>query len=365
MKLLTAVGAVAVLAVALRAALPWLVKDYVNDRLAEIGEYRGDVEDVDLVLWRGGYVLNDVTIVKPTADVEPFLVMDRMDISLQWSALLDAELVGELVMHRPAVNLVQAETPDDTQLGAGVNWPAQVRDLFPFRFNHVEIRDGLVTFRAPGIEANESLTLRNLSAVLHNLTNVQGRGHTAFAEIELRGGVMGNAPLDISGRIDPNEELPTFDINLSLEGARLVDVNPWLEQFLNVDAERGAFSMFAELATSDGRFEGYIKPIMEDPEIFRANEPAGGPFQKAWEALVQLATKVFENRAEQQVATQIPFSGELEDPRADILSAAVNLLRNAFVAAFTHSLDGSISLEDVDPEADETSTEEQTEQQSE
>ena len=163
---------------------------------------------------------------------------------------------------------------------------------------------------------------------------------------------MGNAPFKLDGQIDPNEELPAFDVDVSLENAKLVDVNPWLREFLKVDAQKGAFSMYAELATADGRFEGYVKPILEDPEIFDTKEATSGPFQKAWEAIVGLAAKVLENRQEKQVATRIPFSGNLDDPRAGILAALVNLVRNAFVAAFAHSLEGSISLRDVGEHVD-------------
>jgi hypothetical protein len=86
---------------------------------------------------------------------------------------------------------------------------------------------------------------------------------------------------------------------------------------------------------------------MENPEFFDADESASGPFKKAWEAVVGFAAKVFENRPQDQVATQIPLSGELEDPDAGVVPAIVNLLRNAFIAGFAHSLEGSIDLRDV------------------
>jgi hypothetical protein len=204
-----------------------------------------------------------------------------------------------------------------------------------------------VTFRAPGISTEESLTMRDFQLILRNLTNVQGLDKAAFADIALTGRIMGNAPFNLEGQIDPNEEAPTFDVDVSLENAKLVDVNPWLREFLKVDAQNGAFSMYSELATANGRFEGYVKPILENPEIFSSNEETSGPFQKAWEAIVGLAAKILENRQEEQVATRIPFSGNLDNPRAGVLAALVNLVRNAFVAAFAHSLEGSISLRDV------------------
>ncbi len=350
---LVAAIAVAAVVLAARAVLPLALEAYVDRELASMGEYSGAVEDVDVSLIRGAYVLENVTIVKPSAGADqPFVDMPRMDLALQWPALLRARLVGEIVMHSPIINLIQGESDRDTQLGTGVNWPEEVRDLFPFTFNRVDVIDALVTFRAPGIEAEESLTLRNGRLLLRNLTNVQREEQQAFADLELEGAVMGNAPLALTGRFDPNAAVPTFDLNLALEGAQLPDVNPWLSEFLNVDAEAGAFSMYTELAAADGRFEGYIKPVMENPQIFSLQEPSSGPFQKAWEALVGIAAAIFANRETDQVATQIPFAGELERPEAGLLAAMVNLLRNAFVASFSRSIEGTVSLEDLDAQTD-------------
>jgi hypothetical protein len=116
---------------------------------------------------------------------------------------------------------------------------------------------------------------------------------------------------------------------------------------LKVDAEMGVFSMYSELAAAEGRFEGYVRPILQDPQFASASDEDEGPFRKAWEGLVNLAAKILENKQEDQVATQIPLRGEIENPEAGILAAIVNLARNAFVAAFSRSLDGSISLRDV------------------
>jgi Domain of Unknown Function (DUF748) len=345
-----AVVAAALVAVLLaaRAAAPFVVKHYVNRHLANLGEYRGHVAEVSLFLWRGGYGLRDLDIVKIASKTEvPFAAIPQMDLTLQWNALLHGHVVGEALIHEPALNFVRSESAESSQLGTGTNWPEQIRNLFPFRLNLVEVRNGLVTFQAPGIQENEVLTMRDTQLVLRNLTNVEGKNEQAFAEIDMNGRVMGNAPVKLTGKIDPNAEAPTFDIDLSLEGAKLVDVNPWLRRFLKVDAAAGAFSMYSELASAKGHFEGYVKPILENPKITESKEETHGPFQKVWAGLVALAAKIFENRAEKDVATKIPLRGDIEDPKAGILAAIVNLARNAFVAAFSHSLENSITLRDA------------------
>jgi hypothetical protein len=342
------IGILVAIGVAARLAAPTLVERYVNRQLADMGDYRGTISGVELQLLAGGYVLRDLTIVEvDSAAQTPFVAMPAMDLKLQWRALFRGQAVGEVVMRDPVLNFVQGPSDEQQQLGTGVNWPQEIRDLFPFRLNVVEARNGLVTFRAPGISTDDSLTIRDFQARLRNLTNVQGVEEPAFAEIDVRGGIMGNAPLALTGRLDPNEMTPTFDIDFSIEGARLVDVNPWLREFLKVDAEMGVFSMYAELAAAEGRFEGYVRPILENPQFIDANEDEKGPLRKAWEGLVNVAAKILENRQEEQVATQIPLRGEIENPDVDLLTTMANLLRNAFVAAFSHSLEGSINLRDV------------------
>src|SRR5688572_16667887 len=182
------IGVLVVIGVAARLAAPTLVEHYVNRQLADMGEYRGTIGGVDLHLLAGGYVLRDLTIVEVDSTNEtPFVTMPAMDVTLQWHALLRGQAVGEVVMHEPVLNLVQGPSDEEQQLGAGVNWPQKIRDLSPFRLNVVEAQNGLVTFRAPGISTNDSLTMRDFQMRLRNLTNVQDVAEPAFAEIDVRG----------------------------------------------------------------------------------------------------------------------------------------------------------------------------------
>jgi hypothetical protein len=352
-KLLIVLAVIAVILGGMRLALPQIVRSYVNAEMAELGEYTGRVGEIDIALLRGAYTLRNLVIDKRGAETGAhFVDLEAADISLQWDALISGELVGEIVADGLVLNLIQARTEKDTQLGTGVNWTEKVKELFPFQFNRVEAGKALVTFRAPGIDTDEVLTLSDAHLILENLTNVRREDRDAFADLNFRGNVMSSAALELTGQIDPNEQVPTFDVNLELRDTELTDVNPWLDRFLKIDAEQGRFSMYMELAAADGRFEGYVKPILKDAKIFGIEEADENPLRKAWEAIVDVAGEIFENQATDQIATQIPLSGKLENPDAGTLVAIVNLLRNAFVAAFSHSLEGTINLRDVDLDAD-------------
>ncbi len=90
--------AIALFLVVVRIMLPFWVRDYVNKKLAELKEYRGHVEEVDLALWRGAYKIRRIKIVKTSGDVPvPFFSAPLIDLLVQWAALFHGAFVGESI----------------------------------------------------------------------------------------------------------------------------------------------------------------------------------------------------------------------------------------------------------------------------
>lgn len=74
---------------ALHLALPYLVRDYLNGKLADMGDYRGHIADVDLALWRGAYRIDGLSIVKDNGKVPvPFLDAPSIDLSVSLAGAL-------------------------------------------------------------------------------------------------------------------------------------------------------------------------------------------------------------------------------------------------------------------------------------
>ena len=85
-RTLLVLGIVAAVAIAARLAAPFVVERYVNRALADMGEYHGRIEKIELNLIRGGYVIRNLEIVKndATAETPPFATIPSLDLSLQW-----------------------------------------------------------------------------------------------------------------------------------------------------------------------------------------------------------------------------------------------------------------------------------------
>jgi hypothetical protein len=347
-KILLGLGTLVVVLAAARLALPYAVKDYANRELAALEAYEGHVGDIDIHLWRGAYSIDDIVIAKRGASHPiPFFRANRADLSVEWRSLLRGSVVATATFDGPELNLVQAKSEKDSQLGEGEDWHARLEDLFPFRFNTVRVSNGTVRFLAPGIQTRDAITARHVNGHVSNLTNVIETGKETFAEFRIEGQVLDGAPAYVAGSIDAFAKQPTFDVNMEVKKVQLPQVNPWLREYIKADAEAGKFELYLEMAAADGKFKGYAKPILEDVDIYRSGEPEKNPLKRLWEGFMDFAANVLENKDAEQVAARIPFTGTIKNPETSLFATMASVLRNAFVSAFARSLEGSITLRDV------------------
>jgi hypothetical protein len=347
-KILIGVGAFVLLLVAARLALPYAVKDYVNKKMTTLDSYEGSVGDIDIHLWRGAYSIDGIEIFKKGgARPVPFFKAARIDLSVEWRSLLRGSIVSEASFLAPEVNLVQARSKEDSQLGSEENWNRRLEELFPFRFNTIEVVDGTVRFLAPGISTRDAITARNVDGEVTNLTNVTESGKETFADFQVTASVLDGAPANVAGSVDAFASQPTFDVNMEVKDVQLAQANPWLREYIKADAEAGKFELYMELAAADGKFKGYAKPILQDVDLYRSEEPEQSPLRRFWEGFLDFAANVLENPEADQVAARIPFTGTLKDPETNLFATIASVMRNAFVSAFARSLEGSITLRDV------------------
>lgn len=342
------IGVVVVLIIALRIALPFIILKVVNNKLANLEGYTGHVDDVDLNLYRGAYVIEGVTIklVEDSVPV-PFVDLERMDISVEWKALLDGSFVAEVIMDGLVVNFVSGKDDAATQTGEGVDWRQQVKELVPIKINRFEVRNSEVHYRDFSREPVVDLYMDRLYILVTNLTNSEDLSETMVSDLTVKAAIMSGAPLNIEGKLDPYDSLGTFDFNLELDKLPLVDINNFLDAYAKIDAEAGTFSLYAEMAAKKGNFEGYVKPLMHDVKIVKLGEENDKFLRLAWESIVGLTIKIFQNQKHDQFATEVPFSGNLQNPDINIWETVTNLLRNAFVQALRAELKGTISFENI------------------
>ena len=311
--------ALILLLIAVRIALPYIVKDYVNKTLSEIPEYSGRVGDVDIRLFRGAYIIEDAALVKTGGKVPvPFFSAKKIDLSVQWGALFEGSLVGEIELDSPKINFVAGPSKQTSQRGVDDSWTDKVKELFPLRINRFEIHNGEVHYRDFHRDPKVDIFLKNINADAENLTNSKDISKTLMATINAAGNAMGSGKFRLHADINPFEKSPMFNLDAELTNVDLPKLNNFIKAYGKFDVEKGTFQLYTELAASKGRFEGYIKPIFRNLQILSLEKDSSNPLELFWEAIVGAVAGLFENKSKDQLAARIPFSGSFDNPSANI-----------------------------------------------
>ena len=325
-----------------RAYLPSFVRDYVNKTLDRNQGYSGTIGDVTIHLWRGAYSINDINISKKTGDVPvPLFAAKRVDFALQWNALLHRRIVGRVLMVKPELNFVDAPTDEGKQTGAGGPWLQIIKDLFPFKINSAVVQDGTIHFRAYEKKKPFDVYLSEVNGTLDNLGNIRGESTPLVATVKMTSLAMGEAKFEFNMAFDPFAYRPTFHMGTRLLGLDLTKINDLARSYGKFDFERGWLDLVIETDSKEGQFTGYVKPLFRNPKIFTLSEDIKDEnvLELFWQALVGGVTTIFKNWSRDQFGTLIPFSGNAEGTKTDILATVGNILRNAFVRAYMPRLE--------------------------
>src|SRR3954467_4397331 len=205
------------LLIAARLAMPPALQWYVNRTIDRNPLYDGKVGGIDVHLWRGAYTIKDIRLDKVTGNVPvPLFASPRVDLAIEWHALLHGKVVGRIVFDKPELNFVDGSDASEDQTGAGGPWLSIIRDLFPFKINSAVVHDGSIHFRAFASKPPLDLPLTNVEASVENLTNVRDDITPLAATVKATGLALGHAKLETEMKIDPFSYKPTFQLALRL-----------------------------------------------------------------------------------------------------------------------------------------------------
>jgi hypothetical protein len=341
---------VLVLLVVARLILPYVVLRYANKTLAEMDGYYGHVEDIDIALIRGAYQIDSIYINKVdsiTKKQTPFFSASEIDLSVEWKALFHGSLVGELVFEKPHIDFTKDKVEPKDVRDDSSSFKQLKEDFMPLQVNRCEINDGEIRYRDETSKPKVDISLTRLYATALNLRNSYDSSALLPATITANAKVY-EGTLDFSMKLNPLSEEPTFDMNADLKNTNLVLLNDFFQAYAKIDVNKGTFGMYTEVASKEGRFTGYVKPVIKDLDVLGKEDRDDNIFRKVWEGITGFAGEVFENQPKDQVATKIPFEGRLDNPQADVWETVINVLQNAFIRAIQPSIDNEISIASVE-----------------
>ena len=360
-KTIYIVALVVVILITLRLLLPGFVKDYVNKTLQDIPGYWGEVEDIDISLIRGAYVINGLTLDKVNDKKEniPFLNFPKSDISIHWKSLFHGKIVSEVAMENPEVTLIFEEhakeyVSDTLEQATPDDWSEALTDLVPIKINRLTVANGKFRFLQFTKSPDVDLYIEQINLTATNLRNVVEEDKKLPSTLNGTAVSIGQGKVALDGRMDLVQKIPDIDIDFSLEKADVTALNPFTLAYAKIDFERGQFDLYSEVVINDGYFEGYFKPILTDVKILDSFKKENSSiFKKLWEGFVGFFKFIFKNQEKDTLATRIPVEGDLNNVDSSIWATIGGILRNAFIEAFKGEVDETLEFEEAFDESEE------------
>ncbi|MHA6493878.1 DUF748 domain-containing protein [Pseudomonas borbori] len=345
--------------VVLHFTLPILVRNYLNDKLADMGDYRGQITDVDLAWWRGAYQINGLEIVKTDGRVPlPFVEAPVIDLAVSWNALwYKRAIVAQVIFEQPVLNFVDGGTDEQaSQTGEGTDWREQLKKLLPITLDELRVVDGRIHFHNFTSDPPVELQASDVDASVYNLTTVADEQGRHVARFEGKAQLLGHAPLEATASFDPLADFENFELKLRTTDIKLPELNSFSSAYGKFDFKAGTGNLVVEARADDGELSGYIKPLLRDVQVFDWEQDVTrddkGFFRSVWEAIVGGSENLLKNQRVDQFATRVELSGNVHQQDVSAFQAFIAILRNGFIQAFNTRFESSLEEGDPAPAAE-------------
>jgi hypothetical protein len=337
------------LLIIIRLILPYVVLHYANKTLDNLKGYKGHIDDIDLSLYKGAYVINEFYIDKIDSALDervPFISSKVINLSVEWKSLFQGRIVGKLEFSDPVICFTKdkaepAKIQNDTN-----EFRKVLKRFMPLKVNRLEMKNGKIQYIDSTSKPAVNIIMDNFYVLAQNLSNVKDTSLLP-ANIVANANIYGGK-LDFKMKMNPISDPPAFEMNVKLENTNLPDFNDFFRAYANLSVNQGTLSLYAEVAGKDNKFIGYVKPIIKDLKVLGPQNRNDSFLSKIWGGIAGLAGVVFKNQKESQLATKIPISGKYGVTSVKVWYTILNILRNAFIQALYPSIDHQINLSTVD-----------------
>lgn len=347
-KYLVLIG-VSLIIIILWIFLPLIVLNYANKTLTTVKGFYGHIDDIDLHIFRGAYTLNRFYFNKidpVTKKQIQFVKAQKIDLSIEWRALFQGTLVGKLIFYTPEL-IFTKDIVELSDLEKNItDFGKLLKTFMPLHINRFEVTNGMIQYIDNTSQPKINISLKKAHILARNLSNATNSKAELPSTITAEASVYeGSIKLDM--KLNALATNATFEMNAEITNINLVLLNDFLKAYGNFDVNQGRFGLYTEMAAKEGKFIGYIKPIITDLKVLGPQNRNDTALQKIWASILEGINFVFKNQERDQLATKIWIEGNFKDPHPNIPGAIWEILRNAFIQALMPIVDNEINIHSV------------------
>ena len=189
----------------------------------------------------------------------------------------------------------------------------------------VVLQGGQVDFSDRHLPRPFSVDMRELGGRIDGLSSsVDSR-----AEVDLRGNLRNQSPLNITGTVNPLAEKLFLDISLSFRDIEMSSFSPYSGNFVGYLIEKGKLNLSLDYSVENDQLKASNKIFLDQFSFGEAVES-----EQAISLPVNLAVALLKD-SNGEIHLDIPVSGSLDDPQFSIAGVVWTVVKNLLVKAAT------------------------------
>jgi len=249
--------------------------------------------------------------------------LEPMRLDIKEIALSD--FYSRLILNKDGrlnlADIVRTPAPQDKAPSAAQAAGSQAAT--PIRIGKVTLQNGQVNFSDYFVRPNYSANMTRLGGSIQNLSSAAD----TVADLDLRGNYGRNAPVHISGRLNPLADKKFLDLQADISSIDLVDFSPYAGKYAGYAIDKGKLSLNASYKLQD-------RQLSADNRLFIDQLTFGEKVESpdATQLPVQLAIALLKNNRG-EIDINLPISGSLDDPQFSVGGLIFKVIGNLIVKA--------------------------------
>ena len=247
-------------------------------------------------------VLKDGTLnLQHLVEEEPEGVAPKVPASEKTQQTRSAGAGGQASPQKPA------ESPRNIKIGA------------------VVMQAGVLNFTDQRLKPIYSTTFYNLGGRVSGLTSDANR----FADVDLRGNLENQSPLQITGQINPLRDDLFVNLKMRFSDIELSPLSPYSSTYLGYLIDKGKLFLDLQYHIEQRKLESQNTLFLDQLTLGQKVES-----EKATSLPVRLAIALLKDR-KGEIHLDLPVSGRTDDPKFSVWGVAMEMLKNLAVKAAT------------------------------
>lgn len=253
-------------------------------------------------------------------------IIVRKDGTLNLQNLMDKPVTGEQAQGA-GEKVVKKEQPKTgtTDSKPSLSSPQSPVPGHKIKIGAITVQGGTLSFTDNHLPQRFSTTFFNLGGRVSGLSSETSQ----MADVDLRGNLENQSPLQITGKINPLREDLFVDLKISFRDIELTPATPYTGTFLGYTVEKG--KLFLDL-----KYHIEKKELNSENKIFVDQFTFGNKVQseKATSLPVKLGLALLKDR-KGEIHLDVPVTGRTDDPQFSIWRLVFQVLKNLMVKAVT------------------------------